>query len=236
MSAQEGTVFVLTNDAMPGFVRFDYTTNDDLAARIERINRGELPVPFRLNFAAVVPDCALVNRNIRFLFAEYCEEPGSNFFKIAPDMFRAVIELAANSTVELSDKELGIAPSKRAKMDQIKAYHDAIWFEALNTQAGTKLRFSKNAALKCTAIGNGMVEFDGTVATPAEASIKAMQASGFDWREVSATEYWVPEPDGLDQAGSEPEGASVKTVLKAAKATVESGPASPIMFVRNNKI
>lgn len=236
MSAKEGTVFVLTNDAMPGFVRFDYTTRDDLAAKIERINRAELPVPFRLNFAAVVPDCALVNRNIRFLFAEYCEEPGSNFFKMGPDPFRAAIELAATAIVELSDEEQGIAPRERAKMDQIKAYHDAVWFEALNAEAGTTLRFSKNEALKCTAIGNGMVEFDGSVATPAEASVRAMQASGFDWRDVSATEFWVPEPDGFDQPAKEAAASAVHTVLRAKNGGAEKGSASPIMFVRNNAI
>ncbi|QFT77350.1 GIY-YIG nuclease family protein [Erythrobacter sp. THAF29] len=236
MSAKEGTVFVLTNDAMPGFVRFDFTTRNDLATRIERINRGELPVPYRLNFAALVPDCALVDRNVRFLFGDYCEKPGSNFFKLNPDILRAAIELAATEVIELSDKEQGISPGERVKMDQIKAYHDAVWFEALNLDAGTKLHFSKNEALTCTAIGNGMVEFDGTEATPAEASAKAMQACGFDWRDVSATEYWIPETNGLNPSSSEHAGPAINRVLRAKHASAENGSGSPIMFVRNNKI
>lgn len=234
MSAKEGTVFVLTNDAMPGFVRLDHTTKNDLAARIERINRGELPVPFRLHYAAVVADCELVDRNIRFMFAEYCEKPGSKFFKINPDILHAAIELAAREVIELSDKEQGISPAERAKMDQIRAYHDAVRFEALNAEAGTVLRFSKNEALTCKAMGNGMVEIDGNPATPAEASAMAMQASGFDWPDVAATDYWVP--DGPGDPGGNPATSSVHAVLRAKHADPHNGSGSPIMFVRNNKI
>ena len=237
MSGKEGTVFILTNDAMPGFVRLDFTTKDDVTARIRKVNRSELPVPYRVEYAARVPDCEALERSLRFVFSDFCEERGSNFFKINPDLLRAAIEPAAIATVELDDEELGIEPDMRTKMDQLSAYHDALRFEALKLEPGTALNFVKDPSLTCTVIGNGMVEFEGNAATPAEASVKAMQKLGFEWDRVSATDYWVPEtphfPKGQSSKANKPGMDSVLTRMPEPADDVGN---SPVMFIRNNKI
>lgn len=237
MSAKEGTVFILTNDAMPGFARLDFTTKDDLATRIRKINRSELPVPFRLYFAAQVANCELAERNMRYLFADYAEARDATYFKVNPDMLRAAIELAATAIVELPDEEIGISPQEREQMDKMRAYHDALRFEALNAEPGATLCFSRDRSVTCTAIGNGMVEFDGTAATPADASAKAMESLGFDWGEVAATDYWIPHAGPFAATPrTSAEAPGMDSVLTRMPNGHEEASSSPVMFIRNNKI
>lgn len=237
MSAKACTAFILVNDAIPDFSRLETTTKDDLVARIGRLNRTELPVPFRLFYAASVGDGELLVRNIRFLFADRWEGGESGFFKVAPELLRAVIEPAATAVLEYSDEDLGVSPAQRAQMTSIRDYHDTLRFRALNVEPGTILQFALDPSVTCTVIGNGLVEFEEVIATPAEASLKAMHKLGFDWNEVSAIDYWTAASSDRLSADHFQAGVSIMdSALAAKKAAEEAADASPIMFVRNNKI
>lgn len=237
MSGKACTAFILVNDAMPGFARFETTTKDDVVSRVKAMNRTELPVPFRLFYAANVIDCDVLARSIRFLFADHCDGGVSTFFKMAPEILRAAIEPAAIAVLEYSDEELGISPVKQAQMRKIREYHDLLRFKAVDVYPGEVLYFSKQPTVTCIAIGNGFVEFEGSVMTPVEAALRVIGRLGFDWNEITATDYWLPlsarqgANDGLDA------GASIIDPAFAAKNSMpDAVEASPIMFVRNNKI
>ncbi|WFL75956.1 GIY-YIG nuclease family protein [Altererythrobacter arenosus] len=234
MSGREGTVFILTNDAMPGFSRVDYTTGDDLGSKISRVNKSALPVPFRLYFAAKVPDVKLVDRNLHYLFADYCDARDAQFFKINPDMLRAAIELAAISVIQVSDKEQGISAFDRAQMDRLRTAHDNVRFEALNAEAGTELYFSRDRTITCTALGNGLVEFDGTAMSPAEASASAMRAIGFDWAEVSSVDYWLSQGDpAARKARGDVIPPDVDHGMPEVPIVPNDADDSPVMFIRS---
>lgn len=237
MSGQEGTAFILTNDAMPGFVRFEHTGKDDVAAKIRKINNGDLPIPFRLYFAAKVGDCNLLDRNLHYLFADHCDDRDSRFFRINPDALRVAIELAATAIVELGDEELGLTPDMRARMEQIKSAHDAARFGAYSAKPDTILHFSKDPTITCTALDNGMVEYDGDAVTPAEATLRALRKIGFDWDEVSATDYWVrQEVHPASATKSAPNASIVDGDFQQLTVARNDADDSPVMFIRNKKI
>jgi hypothetical protein len=237
MTGQEGTAFVLTNDAMPGFARFEFTTKDDIAERIRKINKSDLPLPFRLYFAALVNDCELLNRNLHYLFADHCDARASNFFRINPDLLRATIELAATSLVELSDEEVGISAEKRLQMEQLKTSQDASLFGAFSARPGTTLYFSKDPTISCTALENGMIDYGGAVLTPADATIRALQQIGFDWSEVSASGYWVLEAARpADKAGDSVNSVRSGSQLLKVVAVRNDDNDSPVVFIRNDKL
>ncbi len=236
MSGREGIIFILTNDAMPGFARVESTTKNDVPAKVRKINKSALPVPFRLYFAARVGDIALVDRNLHFLFADHCESRDSQFFKINPDLLRAAIELAANTIVEIEDKELGISPKARSQMQHIRASHAALRFEALNAEPGSSLSFVKDRTISCTALGNGLVEFEGEALPPAQASLKAMHKIGFDWGEVSPTAYWTPT-SGVSAKGGSDEviPPDLESEIPEVPIVPNDADDSPVMFIRNKK-
>lgn len=237
MSGKVCTAFILVNDAMPGFARFETTNKDDVVSRVKAINRTELPVPFRLFFAANVLDSNILARNIRFLFADHWDGGTSTFFKLAPEILRAAIEPATIAVLEYSDEELGIPPSKQMQMRKIREHHDLLRFKATNADPGEILHFSKQPAITCTAAGNGFVEFEGSLMTPAEAALRAIRQMGFDWGEITATDYWLPFSAQQDVFNDLESGASIIDDPAAANNSKRDAiEASPIMFVRNNKI
>lgn len=239
MGAKEGTVYILVNDAMPGFTKLETTSKNDLAARVSKTNGGELPVPFRIFFAAKVPNISLMERNLAFLFADERHGAGSPFYKSSADRLRAAIEPAAIEIVEIDDDEIGISPDLRKQMVGLKGYHDALQFEGLNIEPGTTLSFSKDHSISCTAIGNGMVDFEGTVCTPADAAANALRSLGHDWSEVSATDYWQPQTlhfPGKKKSKATDKEPGMESVLTRVPESPSKGDSSPVMFITNNKV
>lgn len=236
MKKKEGIVFILTNDAMPGFTRMDYTKNDDLAQEIRKINNSDIPLPFKLYFAAQVNDCELVDRNIHYIFSNFCETRDSHFFRANPDQLRAALELSATARVELSDEEVGISPELRMHMDQIKASYDALRLGAFSAPPGTVLFFAKDTNITCTALGDGMVEFKGDKLTPGEATLRAIREIGFDWEEVSAADYWLPRVAGPATNGDAAESLGGMSPMHDRGTSLRSEvDNSPVMFIRNSK-
>jgi hypothetical protein len=156
---------------------------------------------------------------------------------MAPKKLRAAIEPAAIAVLEYSDEELGISPAKRAQMRKIREYHDLLRFKAVDVEAGEVLYFSKQPAVTCIAIGNGFVEFEGSVMTPTEAALRAIHRLGFDWSEITVTDYWLPLSAQQGATNDLDAGAPIFDPAVSAKSTRRDAvEASPIMFVRNNTI
>ena len=66
----EGFVYVLTNAAMPGYVKIGLTQQDDVADRVRQLDNTSTPLPFEVYYAAKVPDCRKLERTLHFVFGE----------------------------------------------------------------------------------------------------------------------------------------------------------------------
>lgn len=237
MSANAGTVFILSNDAMPGYARIEYEAKDDIANRIKQFNSAPLPVPFRLFFAAKVTNMKLVKRNLEYLFAEHQDCSDAAFYTANPDELRAAIEMAAIETVELSDEEQGISGSARAKMNQLRARHEDVYSKAQLPPAGALLYFSKSRSITCQSVGNGMVSFDGATVTPGVAAARALKKLGFNWASAHGAGYWIPlgtRSGQASNAATDP-ASSDDAVMPDMPFVMEDADASPVMFIRNKK-
>ena len=56
----EGWVYLVTNEAMPGYVKIGLTQQDDVTTRLKQLDTTAVPLPFECHYAARVPDCAKV--------------------------------------------------------------------------------------------------------------------------------------------------------------------------------
>lgn len=236
MSRKEGYVFVLINDAMPGFVRVDFSGKDDVAEKVARVNESAPPVPFRVYLAAKVGDWKLLKRNLRFLFDKYCDAANPEFYTVNPEMIRAAVELAAIEQVELADTAIGISSGKRAQMDLLRASHGALKFLALKAEPGSQLFFARHPSITCTVAEGGLVEYGGKEMTPALAAERALAELGFAWTDLAGTDYWttVCPVDASEKASSL---ASDRMAVETPEALIVPNDAenSPVMFIRNTK-
>lgn len=101
-------VYVLTNPAMPGFVKIGYTTHSDANTRIGQLYTTGVPVPFELRFACKVYNAEEVERALHIAFGPHRVNPRREFYKIEADQAIAILKLLH---VEEATEEIAQQPS-----------------------------------------------------------------------------------------------------------------------------
>ena len=79
----EGTVYVLTNPAMPGMVKIGKTTRDVSLRLLDLYSTG-VPLPFECEYAALVKDVDKTEKAFHNAFEQSRVNPKREFFNIKP--------------------------------------------------------------------------------------------------------------------------------------------------------
>jgi hypothetical protein len=203
--ADEGIVYILSNEAMPGYFKIGLTKRNDISDRLRELDNTSVPVPFQLHYAARVPDCRKLERTLHFVFGEKRRRLNREFFTINPDLAKAIIELVSVGEVRLSDTEQNIDAEKREEIDELKQRREVRTFTSLRVPIDSVLTFTKDPAIICRVIGPRKVLFEGQELSPSGAALKAVHAMGYTWPTVSGMEYWAYKGVKLKDLGGEPE-------------------------------
>jgi hypothetical protein len=188
----EGIVYVLTNGAMPGFIKIGMTQQDDLQSRLKQLYNTSTPLPFECVYAARVPDCRSLERTLHFVFGEKRVRANREFFTADPDLVRAVIELVKLSDATPTDEQQDISPAERVAIEEIsRARAEPMTLEKLGLTPGAVLTFTKDPVVTCTVDGSKTVLFEGEVMSLSQAALKAIRAMGYDWPSARGFEYWA---------------------------------------------
>ena len=83
----QGIVYVLTNQAMPGIVKIGHTTRNSIDQRMRELFSTGVPVPFECAFACCVlkSECEKIEKALHTAFAPERVHVGREFFKISTD-------------------------------------------------------------------------------------------------------------------------------------------------------
>lgn len=184
----EGYVYILTNAAMPGYIKIGLTQQDDVALRVKQLDNTSLPLPFECYFAARVPDCSRVERTSHFVFGEKRARGNREFFTAQPDLVKAIIELVAIEDVSPTDAEQDITPQER---QEIEAEQQRRTLGGLGLQIGTVLTFLKDPEVTCEVYDARKVFFRGEVVSLSRAALTAIHDMGFTWPTANGFEYWT---------------------------------------------
>lgn len=184
----EGYVYILTNAAMPGYIKIGLTQQDDVASRVKQLDNTSLPLPFECYFAARVPDCARVERTLHFVFGEKRARGNREFFTAQPDLVKAIIELVAIEDVSPTDAEQDITPQERR---EIEAEQQRRTLAGLGLEAGAVLTFLKDPEVTCEVHDSRKVSFRGEVMSLSRAALTAIHDMGFTWPTANGFEYWT---------------------------------------------
>ncbi len=84
---ENGFVYILRNEAMPGIYKIGITGRDELDSRINELYAGKtnIPLPFECVFACKVKDYKTVEKIIHNAFMDTRVNPNREFFTIDPD-------------------------------------------------------------------------------------------------------------------------------------------------------
>jgi hypothetical protein len=186
----EGFVYILTNEAMPGYIKIGLTKQNDVAKRVKQLDTTATPLPFECYFAARVPDCARLERTLHFVFGDKRARTNREFFTADRDVVKAIIELVALKDVSPSDAEQAITPAQRLEINAVRSSEPRT-LSGLGIAPGTVLTFTKDETITCQVVGDRTVEFRGDVMSLSRAAINAVQSLGYKWQTVAGFNYWA---------------------------------------------
>jgi hypothetical protein len=190
--AGDGFVYILTNAAMPGYIKIGLTQADDVAQRLKQLDTTSMPLPFECYYAARVPDCRRIERTLHFVFGEKRTRVNREFFSADPDLVRAVIELVAIKDEEPTDREQLITPEQRAEIEEVKRTKaERLTLDRLGIPIGAELTFTKDPVVTCEVAGARTVRFRGEEQTLSQAALKAIREMGYNWTSARGAEYWA---------------------------------------------
>ena len=187
-----GFVYLLTNAAMPNFVKIGLTRKDDVTGRVRDLDTTSMPLPFEIAYHARVPHCAKLERVLHKVFADKRVRHNREFFTANPDLARLIIDLVKIDDLAVSDADQGITPEQRTNIEEAKVRQaPRLTFERLGLVAGTILTASKSAALTCQVASATKVMFEGELMSPSGAALKALHQLGYTWPAVSGYDFWT---------------------------------------------
>ena len=137
-----GTVYLLTNEAMPGLVKIGKTTNEDPQVRMGSLYTTGVPVPFECALAMKVEDPAAVERALHVAFGPNRVNPRREFFRIDPEQSVAVLELLGieNVTPQVNKENDEISDIERNASKALKKRRPNLNFSEMGIPSGSALQ------------------------------------------------------------------------------------------------
>lgn len=189
ISDSECIVYVLTNDAMPGFVKVG-TTRHPMEQRLKQLYTSGVPVPFECYYAGVVEHALNVERRIHRAFDVFRVNKNREFFEIDAEAAADIVRMVAIRDATPTEDFIEVAEDKVA-MDRLEKRAERFNFSMLGIQPGTELRFSEDDGITCRVVDNRRVEFSGEEISLSAAALLALKSKGYDWKSAQGARWWT---------------------------------------------
>jgi T5orf172 domain len=141
LMAEYSVVYVLTNPAMPGFVKIGRTSQEDTATRLAQLYTTGVPFPFNLEFACRVQNPEEVEAALHIAFAPHRVNPRREFFKIEPQQAIAILKLlhTQDATEELKAQVTGIDEQSMIAAETYRSRSPPLNFQEMGIPIGSTL-------------------------------------------------------------------------------------------------
>jgi hypothetical protein len=208
-----GIVYVLVNEAMPGYIKIGMTTGD-LENRLRQLDTTGVPLPFECIYAVQVKDVGFVESRLHQAFHDRRVRKSREFFRMSPQPVKAVLDLVAGVEVT-PKKDIVETPDDQAALDAEKKRRSRFSFSMVGIGAGAVLTSTFDDSETCVVMDDRNVQFRGELRSLSDAAKIVAHEKGFMWKAVQGPRAWKYEGDLLDdlrndaiEAEAEPDGVS----------------------------
>ncbi|OGC15399.1 hypothetical protein A3J90_06220 [candidate division WOR-1 bacterium RIFOXYC2_FULL_37_10] len=187
-------VYVLTNEAMPGYVKIGKTSTS-LEQRIRELSAStSVPLPFTCFYACTVKDMSFVEHQLHDAFDNNRINPKREFFKIAPERIVAALKLAEIENVTPKNDIVESHEDQKA-LDNARTIRERFDFSMVDIPLGAELVFSRDENIKAKVVDNRSINFNEEITS---LSKSAKEILGYSYG-VAGTDYWMYEGETLDE-------------------------------------
>ncbi len=156
-----GIVYVITNQAMPGLVKIGRTDGDVAETRLSQLYTSGVPFPFKVEFAARVPNPLEVEQALHRAFAPHRVNPKREFFALAPEQPIAILNLlhVEDVTVSVAASDGDVSAAEHAAGEAFASRRPNFDFNEMGIPAQSMLTFVADDNVKCYVISNRKVQY-----------------------------------------------------------------------------
>lgn len=190
-------IYVLTNEAMPGYVKIGKTGNN-LEQRVKELSAStSVPLPFTVFYACTVKDAHFVESHLHDAFDDNRVNPKREFFRVAPGRVVAALKLAEIENIT-PKKDFVESKEDQKALNAARKIRSKFNFEMVKIPVGAELYFSRDEKIKAKVVDThsvNSIEIDGKKTS---LSLSAQKILGYKYG-VAGTDYWMYEGETLDE-------------------------------------
>ena len=195
-----GIVYILTNPAMPGYVKVGITGGNspaDVQRRMRTLDGTEIPRAFNCEYAAVVANYQQVEETVLIAFGENRVRPNREFLEgIPPFRIKAILKL--HEIEEVTPTSAYADADTTTNTDEIEkpVRTPAFRFSMAGMSPGDELQWADDPETTCRVVADNLrVEYQGE-----ELSLSGLTARLKKWNVNYAQvgPYWLYQTKTLD--------------------------------------
>ncbi len=162
-----GKIYILTNDAMPDYIKIGFTGADDVEVRMKQLDTTGLPLPFRLYACVEVENAQQLERLAHDVFAHHRARSSREFFLMEPETAVRYLKavslndpgarwIAANQQmIDETGRQVSESQVNRPRVSNFN-------FSSVEVPLGSTIEFVRNPGITATVVGDTEVEFEGS--------------------------------------------------------------------------
>jgi hypothetical protein len=188
-------IYILINEAMPGYVKIGKTSTS-LEQRVKELSSStSVPLPFTCFYACIVNNASFVEHQLHDAFDNNRVNPKREFFQISPERIVSALKLAEIEDIT-PKKDLIESHEDREALNEVhKEMRERFNFKMVNLPVGTELVFSRDNNIKAKVVDEKSINFENKTTS---LSASAQKILGYDYK-VQGTAYWMFEGETLDE-------------------------------------
>jgi len=202
------TVYVLTNQAMPGLIKVGITGAEDVETRMKSLGQSGVPLPFECYYAAEVEDAQSVEKAMHAAFDELRVRRGREFFELDPNKAKVIIELLAVRDVTPRDDVVSSVDDTEADTEALTKRKGRIGFfrfSQAEVPVGATLTFSRDEGQTATVLDGRTIKFREHQTSLGNSATDIMRDLGFNGERYHGTTLWLYDGRSLNERRREVE-------------------------------
>ncbi len=195
------TVYVLTNQAMPGIGKMGMT-DGPIEVRMRQLDSTGVPFPFECFSAWEVDNASGAEKALHIAFGDHRLRDRREFFRISPDKPTAILKQFGSRDVTPGDD---IVVEDENAQDDLKALEKArsrkpnFTFEMVGLGPGEILNSIFDENVTCEVADNKKVLFGGELKSLSQAAVMVAHDNGRKWKNIAGPLYWKYDDQTLSE-------------------------------------
>ena len=182
------TVYILTNEAMPGIIKIGWTDNA-VEQRMKELDKTGTPLPFTCFYAKRVDDPRFVESKLHEAFDEFRIRENREFFRMSADQAKAALEIASGEDVT-PQGDVVETESDKVALDRERK-RTRFNFAQIGIDPGEILEFKKDPSITAKVLDNDQIEFRGNRTSLSPAALIIVQEMGYKWTKIAGPQFWM---------------------------------------------